>query len=71
MRGTLGVNITSVAMSILLLEEMVLIYYPGDMLKTALMGVKAQTICWVVSIVTLFLGEMKKIILMAGPETTK
>jgi hypothetical protein len=34
-------------------------------------GVKAQTICWVVSIVTLFLGEMEKIILTVGPETTK
>ena len=26
---------------------------------------------WVVSIVTLFLGEMEKIILTVGPETTK
>jgi len=58
-------------MFILLMEEMVLIYYPEDKLKTALMVVKAQTICWVVSIVTLFLGEMEKIILTVGPETTK
>ena len=66
MRGTLGVNITSVANVYFIVGGDV-----GDMLKTALMGVKAQTICWVVSIVTLFLGEMEKIILMAGPETTK
>lgn len=58
-------------MFILLMEEMVLIYYPEDKLKTVLMVVKAQTICWVVSIVTLFLGEMEKIILMVGPETIK